>query len=110
MSKSRTVGVTHVALEVGDIDVALAFYGEFLSFQLRGQIDEAMFVDRSDQLLVFVEVHCQEGDESRHLGLIVEDKAVVQAPLVEMSVELLPGSHDFLDFLDLWGNRIRIVG
>ena len=75
MSKSRTVGVTHVALEVGDIDVALAFYGEFLSFQLRGQIDEAMFVDRSDQLLVFVEVHCQEGDESRHLGLIVEDKA-----------------------------------
>ena len=51
MSKFRAVGINHVTLEVGDIDAALAFHGEFLSFKLRGRIDEVVFVDLGDQFL-----------------------------------------------------------
>ena len=35
--KARAVGINHVALEVGDIDAALEFYGKFLEFELRGK-------------------------------------------------------------------------
>jgi 4-hydroxyphenylpyruvate dioxygenase-like putative hemolysin len=33
--KAKAVGINHVALEVDDIDAALAFYGRFLDFELR---------------------------------------------------------------------------
>ena len=36
-SKARAVGFNHVALEVGDIDEALAFYGRLFEFKLRGK-------------------------------------------------------------------------
>ena len=35
--KARAVGFNHVALEVGDIEEALAFYGRFLEFELRSK-------------------------------------------------------------------------
>ena len=35
--KARAVGFNHVALEVGDIDEALAFYGQLFKFELRGK-------------------------------------------------------------------------
>ena len=38
--KARAVGINHVALEVGDIDEALAFYGQFLEFSLRGKSEK----------------------------------------------------------------------
>ena len=34
---TRLVGINHVALEVGDIEDALAFYGQFFEFSLRGR-------------------------------------------------------------------------
>ena len=37
--KARAVGFNHVALEVGDIDEALAFYGKLFTFELRGRLD-----------------------------------------------------------------------
>jgi lactoylglutathione lyase len=35
--KARAVGFNHVALEVGDIEEALAFYGRLFDFKLRGK-------------------------------------------------------------------------
>ena len=35
--KARVVGFNHVALEVGDIDAALAFYGRIFDFELRSK-------------------------------------------------------------------------
>ena len=35
-TKSRLVGINHIALEVGDTDQALAFYGKIFDFTLRG--------------------------------------------------------------------------
>ena len=49
--KARAVGVNHVALEVGDIEEALAFYGEFLEFTLRSKSETMAFIDLGDQFI-----------------------------------------------------------
>lgn len=106
--KSRVVGFNHVALEVGDIDQALAFYGEFLDFELRSRSENMAFIDLGDQFLALSKGRRQAPDDDRHFGLVVEDKAAVARRLDAMGVELLSGR--FLDFLDPWGNRVEIVG
>lgn len=107
-NKARAIGFNHVALEVGDIEEALAFYGGFLDFELRGKSDTMAFIDLGDQFLALSKGRRQAPDDDRHLGLVVDDKEMVRRALDEMGVEPLPGP--FLDFLDPWGNRIEIVG
>lgn len=106
--KARAIGFNHVALEVGDIEEALAFYGGFVDFTLRGKSDTTAFIDLGDQFLALSKGRRQSPDDERHFGLVVEDKEMVRQSLEEMGVEILPGR--FLDFLDPWGNRVEIVG
>jgi lactoylglutathione lyase len=106
--KARAVGVNHVALEVGDIDEALTFYGRLFDFSLRGRSDTAAFIDLGDQFLALQKGRTQAGDDGRHFGLVVDDKEAVRAALAQAGVKTLPGP--FLDFFDPWGNRIEIVG
>jgi catechol 2,3-dioxygenase-like lactoylglutathione lyase family enzyme len=47
----RLVGINHVALEVGDIEEALAFYGKIFAFTLRGRGKGQAFIDMGDQFL-----------------------------------------------------------
>jgi lactoylglutathione lyase len=108
VKKARAVGINHVALEVGDIDEALEFYGKFLDFTLRGKHDTAAFIDLGDQFIALSKVDAQQRDHERHFGLVVDDKNAVRSVLDEMSVEIV--SERFLDFYDPWGNRIEIVG
>ncbi len=103
--QSRVVGFNHVALEVGDIEKALAFYGEFLDFELRSKSDNMAFIDLGDQFLALSKGRRQAPDDERHFGLVVEDKAAVRRTLEDMGVEIV--SDRFLDFLDPWGNRTR---
>ena len=53
--KPRVVGFNHVALEVGDIEEALAFYGRVFDFTLRSKSASMAFIDlgrhREGQLL-----------------------------------------------------------
>jgi catechol 2,3-dioxygenase-like lactoylglutathione lyase family enzyme len=49
--KARALGMNHVALEVGDIDEALAFYGNILEFSLRSRSARAAFIDLGDQFI-----------------------------------------------------------
>ena len=51
--KARAVGFNHVALEVGDIDEALAFYGRLFEITLRGKSETSAFVDLGDQFIAF---------------------------------------------------------
>jgi catechol 2,3-dioxygenase-like lactoylglutathione lyase family enzyme len=49
--RPRVVGFNHVALEVGVIDEALAFYGRLFRFELRGKSDSMAFIDLGDQFI-----------------------------------------------------------
>jgi catechol-2,3-dioxygenase len=105
--KARAVGINHIALEVGDIDEALAFYGRFLDFEVAGRNDEMAFIYFGDQFINFTKGRKQGPDDFRHFGIAVDDKELVRRTLEEMGVELLDGG--FVDFLDPWGNRVEIT-
>ncbi len=105
--KARAIGFNHVALEVGDIDEALAFYGRLFEFKLRGRSKTSAFIDLGDQFLALQKGRTQPADDGRHFGLVVDDKEAVRRALAEAGVKTLSGP--FLDFLDPWGNRIEIV-
>ena len=106
--KARAIGFNHIALEVGDLDEALAFYGRLFDFELRGREEDAVFIDLGDQFIALQKGRKQPADDGRHFGLVVDDKEAVRKALIEAGVEIVPGP--FLDFLDPWGNRIEIVG
>ena len=107
-TKARAVGFNHVAIEVGDIDAALAFYGRFFEFHLRSKNDSMAFIDLGDQFLALQKGRTQPADDGRHFGLVVDDKEAARKALADAGIKTLPGP--FLDFLDPWGNRVEIVG
>ena len=102
---ARAVGINHVALEVGSIDEALAFYGALFEVELRGRMAGAAFVDLGDQFLALMERDSGEQDAQRHLGLVVDDRAAVLAAARATGVEIFGGNS----FLDPWGNQIQVV-
>src|ERR1700704_2889392 len=106
--KARAIGFNHVALEVGDIEEALIFYGRLFEFKLRGKSGTSAFIDLGDQFLALQKGRTQAADDGRHFGLVVDDKDAVRKALADAGIDPLPGR--FLDFLDPWGNRIEIVG
>jgi catechol 2,3-dioxygenase-like lactoylglutathione lyase family enzyme len=55
MSLPRLIGINHVALEIGDIEQALAFYGKIFAFTLRGRGKGQAFIDMGDQFLALTE-------------------------------------------------------
>lgn len=105
--KPRLVGINHIALEVGNIDQALDFYGRIFDFTLRGKRQGNAFIELGDQFINLMETTVQNEDRRRHFGLVVDDRSSVRARVEEAGGRLLPGP--FLDFLDPWGNRVEVV-
>ena len=105
--RARLVGFNHVALEVGDIEEALDFYGRLFKVELRGRGPGMAFIDAGDQFIALSEGRTQTPDDHRHIGLVVDSKRAVRRALREAGVEILPGRG--LDFLDPWGNRWQVV-
>lgn len=103
----RLVGINHVALEVGDLEEALAFYGRIFDFSLRGREPGMAFIDIGDQFIALSEGRSQPPDGARHFGLVVEDREAVRAALEAAGVEPEPGRR--LDFRDPWGNFVQVV-
>ena len=106
-TKATAIGINHVALEVGNIAEALAFYGRILNFTITSQSENTAFIYFGDQFINFAKGRTQAPDEKRHFGIAVDDKELVRDTLIEMGVALLGGR--FLDFLDPWGNRVEIT-
>src|SRR6266516_2739698 len=106
--KARAIGFNHVALEVGDIDEALAFYGRLFEFELRSRSKTSAFIDLGDQFLALQKGRTQPADDGRHFGLVVDDKESARKALETAGVTPLDGP--FLDFRDPWGNRVETVG
>ena len=107
VERARLVGINHVALEVGDIEEALAFYGSVFELTLRGRSGGMAFVDMGDQFVALSQGRTQEADTNRHFGLVVDDKEAVRRALEATAAEILPGRG--LDFRDPWGNLVQIV-
>jgi lactoylglutathione lyase len=104
---ARLVGINHIALEVGDLDQALDWYGQFLDFELRGRGPTMAFIDMGDQFIALAAGRTQPEDQSRHFGLVVDDKEGVRASLREAGVPVQASGS--LDFRDPWGNNVQVV-
>jgi lactoylglutathione lyase len=105
--RARLVGINHVALEVGDLEEALSFYGRIFELELRGRVPGMAFIDIGDQFIALSEGRTQPRDQDRHFGLVVDDREAVRAALQAAAVEVLPGRG--VDFRDPWGNHLQVI-
>jgi catechol 2,3-dioxygenase-like lactoylglutathione lyase family enzyme len=108
-AKPRLVGINHVAIEVGDIDAALEWYGRLFDFTLRGKGERNAFIDMGDQFINMTLMPRPEGldVERRHIGLVVDDRSRILELAKAAGARMVEGQ--FLDFLDPWGNRLEII-
>jgi predicted enzyme related to lactoylglutathione lyase len=104
---ARLVGINHIALEVGDVEEALEFYGRIFEFDLRGRGQRMAFIDMGDQFIALAAGRTQTPDSHRHFGLVVDDKEAARRALEEAGAEIVPGRG--LDFRDPWGNHVQVV-
>jgi predicted enzyme related to lactoylglutathione lyase len=105
--RAKLVGVNHIALEVGDVEEALEFYGRVFDFELRGRAGPMAFIDMGDQFIALAGGRTQESDSHRHFGLVVDDLEATRSALEAAGARILSGRG--LDFVDPWGNRIQVV-
>jgi catechol 2,3-dioxygenase-like lactoylglutathione lyase family enzyme len=103
----KALGVNHVAFEVDDLDVALAWWARFFDFELRGRVPGMAFIDLGDQFVALSEGRTQPPDRHRHVGLVVEDKEALRAALAEAGEEVNAAGN--LRMRDPSGNQIEIV-
>ena len=104
----KLIGMNHIALEVGDIDEALAFWESiFGELTLRGRSGGMAFIDMGDQFLALSRGRTQPPDRARHFGLVVDDKEAVRERLKKLGIPVSSGRS--LDFHDPWGNFVQVV-
>ena len=101
------MGINHIALEVGDVDQALEWYGRIFELELRGHLGRMAFIDMGDQFIALSQGRAQPPDTHRHFGLVVDDKEATRKALEAAGADILPGRG--LDFRDPWGNHVQIV-
>ena len=85
--RAKLIGFNHVAIEVGDIEEALEFYGRLFEIELRGRGPRMAFIDAGDQFIALAEGRTQPPDSHRHYGLVVDDVPAVEnvVTIVELS-------------------------
>ena len=105
----RLVGINHVALEVGDLEAALEWYGRIFEFEIVREppFPHMAFLQMGDQFIALSERRSQPPDTARHFGLVVDDKQATREALEAAGAEILPGRG--LDFIDPWGNHLQVV-
>jgi catechol 2,3-dioxygenase-like lactoylglutathione lyase family enzyme len=99
--------MNHIALEVGNVEEALAWYGRIFDFELRGRAGRMAFVDMGDQFVALAEGGSEEPDRHRHVGLVVDSQEAARRALEEAGAEILGGRG--LDFRDPWGNHVQVI-
>jgi predicted enzyme related to lactoylglutathione lyase len=103
--KAKLVGINHVALEVGDVEEALRFYGRIFELTLRGRAGRMAFVDIGDQFVALAQGRTQPPDGHRHFGLVVDDKQAALDAARAAGADV-HGNR----IRDPWGNNLEIVG
>lgn len=105
--QARAVGFNHIALEVGDLDAALDFYGKIFDLKLRGKHGKMAFIDLGDQFLAIAETSEPHRDGERHFGLVVDDQTKALEAAAAAGAEFLQEGGN--TFYDPWGNMFQIV-
>lgn len=105
--KATAIGINHLALEVGDLEEAVALYQRLFEISLRGRAPKMAFLDLGDQFIALEETDRQSKDHHRHFGLVVDSVDKVRDAVTAENLELIDGLG--LDFRDPWGNRWQIV-
>lgn len=101
---ARLVGINHVAVQVGDLDDAIAFFEALADdVTLRGRTGGMAFVDLGDQFIALEQ--SSEPISAGHYGLVVDGQAEVVRRAREAGARMI-GGHDFLD---PWGNQWQVV-
>jgi lactoylglutathione lyase len=100
----KPVGINHVALEVGNVEEALEFYGRIFELSLRGRAGRMAFVDIGDQFIALAEGRRQEPDDHRHFGLVVDDRERALEAAREAGADVR-GNR----IRDPWGNNLEVV-
>jgi predicted enzyme related to lactoylglutathione lyase len=103
--RAKLVGINHLALEVGNVEEALEFYGRIFELSLRGRSGRMAFVDIGDQFVALAEGRRQAPDDHRHFGLVVDDKEGALDAAREAGAEVR-GNR----IRDPWGNNVEVVG
>ena len=107
---ARLVGINHVALEVGSLDEAIAWYRQFFEFEVDlSEADIGMaFIEMGDQFIALSANGSAHVDAERHFGLVVDvDKPTIRAALEAAGVEVTPAPN--CTFRDPWGNAVQVV-
>jgi len=103
------VGINHVALEVGDLDEALAWWeGLFGPLRLRGRGPGMAFIDLGDPFVALEGNRRQPPDDARHFGLVVDDREAVRARAREAGHDV-GAAGGSLRLRDPWGNVVEVV-
>jgi lactoylglutathione lyase len=104
--KPRLVGINHVALQVDDLEEAVAFYTRiFQPTAIERPTAGAAFLDLGDQFIALFERGARA--EEPHFGLVVDDKEAARRAIEDAGYKILPGR--FLDFRDPGGTRVQLV-
>src|SRR6266481_1586259 len=108
----QVYGCNHVAIEVDDIDKAVAFYEDVFNLERldRGEGD-AFFKLGEHQFLAIFEVEKIQPANMRHFGIMVRDEEQLEEVGKKLTgkykLKLEPPFR--CDFRDPWGNRIQVV-
>ena len=111
-SDVKVYGINHIAIEVDDIDKAVAFYRDVFNLE---KLDEgegdAFFKVGEHQFLAMFKVDRVDPDHVRHFGLMVRDEAQLNAvrDKIVNKYKLKVFPYFRCDFLDPFGNRVQVV-
>ena len=108
----QVYGCNHVAIEVDDVEKAVAFYRDVFNLQ---KLDEgegdAFFKLGEHQFLAIFKVDEMRPDQMRHFGIMVRDETQLEEVREKLTqkykLKLEPPFR--CDFRDPWGNRIQVV-
>src|SRR4051812_25212823 len=105
--RASLVGINHVALEVGDLEGAVAFYASLFTIRAVQREPGMAFLDMGDQFLALSEGRTAPPDDARHFGLVVDDKELARGTLAASGIATSGAPR--LNFRDPWGNQIQVV-
>jgi catechol 2,3-dioxygenase-like lactoylglutathione lyase family enzyme len=103
----RALGINHIALEVHDLDEALAWWERWFEVKLRGRREHMAWIDLGDQFVALSEGGPEVPDRGRHFGLVVEDREALREELLAAGEPV--NRTGSLRLRDPFGNLIEIV-